>query len=193
VLLSFLPFTVMTVRVVNATTASPADSTTTERPATPSLSALDAYGDWIQVEPYGRAWRPTAVTPDWRPYTLGTWVNGPHGWTWYSELSWGAITYHYDRWTRYRMARWCWVPGETWSPAPVAWRIGGGFIGWAPLPPESDLAEQNGDIPDSAWIYVFATELDDGRMTVAALPSTMSVTAFASTSRPSLKRATLGP
>lgn len=30
---------------------------------------------------------------------------------------------------------WVWVPGVEWAPAWVSWRVGGGYIGWAPLPP----------------------------------------------------------
>jgi len=91
------------------------------------------------------------------------------------------------------MERWFWVPGETWSPATVAWRFGGGFIGWAPLPPESELADQDNAILESAWIFVFASEFQDVRLTVAALPSTMTATAFARTSPPLSPQAALGP
>src|SRR5262249_49228579 len=31
---------------------------------------------------------------------------------------------------------WVWVPAVQWAPAWVTWREGGGYIGWAPLPPE---------------------------------------------------------
>jgi hypothetical protein len=30
---------------------------------------------------------------------------------------------------------WGWVPGTMWGPAWVSWRSGGGYAGWAPLPP----------------------------------------------------------
>ena len=30
---------------------------------------------------------------------------------------------------------WIWVPDIEWAPAWVYWRVGGGFIGWAPCPP----------------------------------------------------------
>ena len=30
---------------------------------------------------------------------------------------------------------WVWVPGTVWAPAWVSWRYGGGYVGWAPLPP----------------------------------------------------------
>jgi hypothetical protein len=34
---------------------------------------------------------------------------------------------------------WVWVPGYTWAPAWVSWREGDDDVGWAPLPPESDV------------------------------------------------------
>ena len=30
-----------------------------------------------------------------------------------------------------------WVPGYEWGPAWVSWRFGGGYVGWAPLPPRA--------------------------------------------------------
>src|SRR5439155_23110527 len=30
---------------------------------------------------------------------------------------------------------WVWVPDTTWGPSWVDWRFGGGYVGWAPLPP----------------------------------------------------------
>ena len=184
VVLALLAFTAATVGAIDAVAAHP-DLAALEGPGAPDFGALDPFGDWTRVEPYGWVWSPTAVAADWRPYTLGTWAAGPHGWTWYSELSWGAITYHYGRWTRDRMERWCWVPGTTWSPATVAWRAGGGFLGWAPLPPEAELLANGGAIPDSAWVFVRATDFRDGRLPVAALSLAWNAVAFANTSRSS--------
>ena len=184
-----LPFAAVSLRAIDAV-AAPAHLAMTEGPAAPDFSVLDPYGDWRQVEPYGWVWSPTAVTADWRPYTLGTWADGPHGWTWYPEESWGSITYHYGRWTWDRTARWLWVPGATWSPATVAWRAGGGYLGWAPLPPESELALRAGVIPESSWIFVRATDLQESRLQVAALPLSMTTVAFRRSSQPSPERAT---
>ena len=190
--LTLLLFVTVTVCAINAA-AAPPDAATTEKPTATTFDALDAYGDWIQVDPYGLVWSPTAVTADWRPYTLGTWANGPNGWTWYSEVSWGAITYHYGRWTRGRLERWFWVPGETWSPAAVVWRAGGGFLGWAPLPPEAELLMHGGAVPESAWVFVYAIDLRDGRLPVAALPLAWNAAALAHTSQPSTQWAALDP
>ena len=46
-------------------------------------NSLSPYGQWVQVEGYGRCWRPTAVVYDatWQPYCdRGRWVYTDCGW-----------------------------------------------------------------------------------------------------------------
>jgi hypothetical protein len=57
------------------------------------------------------------------------------GWTWVSDWSWGWAPFHYGRWVIVSGFGWCWVPGTMWGPAWVTWRSGGGWVGWAALPP----------------------------------------------------------
>ena len=57
------------------------------------------------------------------------------GWAWVSDEPWGWATYHYGRWANIDGFGWIWVPGYRWAPAWVSWRYGGGYCGWAPLPP----------------------------------------------------------
>ncbi len=97
---------------------------------------LAPYGDWVQTADYGYVWQPVGVGVGWQPYTVGQWVYTDDGWAWVSQESWGWATYHYGRWTNLRGRGWCWVPGYEWAPAWVSWRSGGGYVGWAPLPPE---------------------------------------------------------
>lgn len=97
---------------------------------------LAPYGEWVNVAPYGWVWMPYDVSPDWRPYSNGRWVYTEYGWTWVSYEPWGWATYHYGRWYFDPWYGWVWVPGTQWAPAWVAWRWGGGWIGWAPLPPQ---------------------------------------------------------
>ncbi len=59
------------------------------------------------------------------------------GWTWVSDEPWGWATYHYGRWVNIVGTGWVWIPGHTWAPAWVSWRYGGGYCGWAPLPPST--------------------------------------------------------
>ena len=96
---------------------------------------LSPYGRWVTVANYGRAWVPANVAQGWRPYTLGHWVWTDCGWAWVSDEAFGWATYHYGRWMLTAQFGWVWVPGSVWAPAWVDWRMGGGYIGWAPLPP----------------------------------------------------------
>jgi hypothetical protein len=96
---------------------------------------LSPYGDWVRTRDYGWAWFPRDVHPYWRPYSDGRWVNTEYGWTWVSYEPFGWATYHYGRWAWDARFGWLWVPGTTWGPAWVSWQHGGGYVGWAPLPP----------------------------------------------------------
>jgi hypothetical protein len=58
-----------------------------------------------------------------------------YGWTWASNEPFGWATYHYGRWAWDSRFGWLWVPGTIWGPAWVSWQYGGGYVGWAPLPP----------------------------------------------------------
>jgi hypothetical protein len=98
---------------------------------------LDPYGDWAFVETYGWVWTPRGVPVGWRPYTDGRWVfSDDYGWTWESDREWGWAPFHYGRWYFDSVYGWAWVPDTEWGPAWVAWRSGGGYVGWAPLPPQ---------------------------------------------------------
>ncbi len=100
---------------------------------------LDEHGQWFDSPDYGYIYQPTVVIRDrsWRPYTRGRWICTDRGWTWISDEPFGWATYHYGRWVLLSGRGWCWVPGGEWAPAWVAWRHGGGHVGWAPLPPET--------------------------------------------------------
>jgi hypothetical protein len=102
---------------------------------------LAPYGSWVDVEGYGRCWRPTAVIYDsaWRPYgDRGHWVYTDYGWYWDSDYSWG-LTFHYGRWFHHARFGWCWYPDTQWAPSWVTWRSGGDYCGWAPLPPLAEF------------------------------------------------------
>ena len=118
-------------------------------------AALDAYGHWVQLAPYGEVWTPDGVPPGWRPYDYGHWVyTDDWGWYWVSDDSeddWGWVVYHYGRWIHDR-GSWFWVPGDDWAPAWVDWRYGGDDIGWAPLPPD-DLVDAYDDDAEY-WSFV---------------------------------------
>jgi uncharacterized membrane protein YgcG len=102
---------------------------------------LGPYGQWVdsgEGPNDGRAWRPDpdVVGEDFQPYaTGGHWVYSDWGWTWESDYPWGWAPFHYGRWALTPSWGWVWYPGSVWAPAWVDWRFGGGYIGWAPLPP----------------------------------------------------------
>lgn len=93
------------------------------------------YGNWVLTRQYGWAWFPNDVRPSWRPYSEGRWMNSDYGWTWVTYEPFGWATYHYGRWAWDPRFGWLWVPGTIWGPAWVSWQNGGGYVGWAPLPP----------------------------------------------------------
>ncbi|MFN4944688.1 MAG: DUF6600 domain-containing protein, partial [Akkermansiaceae bacterium] len=99
---------------------------------------LSAYGSWFQTSAYGYVYQPTIVRDSsWRPYTRGRWAFTDYGWTWVSSEPFGWACYHYGRWSLLRNVGWVWIPGKIWAPAWVSWRESPGYIGWAPLPPET--------------------------------------------------------
>jgi Family of unknown function (DUF6600) len=96
---------------------------------------LEAHGAWIEVGTYGRCWRPAGVVVGWRPYCDGHWEWTDCGWYWVSDEPWAWACYHYGYWVYDPVYAWIWVPDIEWAPAWVEWRVGGGYIGWAPLGP----------------------------------------------------------
>jgi hypothetical protein len=97
-----------------ATTVVTTDTAPPTEPVTVNYfyETLNPYGSWVDVEGYGRCWRPTVVVYDsgWRPYCdRGHWVYTDCGWYWDSDYSWG-VTFHYGRWFRHGRLGWCWSP-----------------------------------------------------------------------------------
>jgi hypothetical protein len=122
--------------------------------------ALSPYGDWIQSARFGLVWTPRHVAHDWRPYFYGHWVYTDYGWTWVSDDEWGWATGHYGRWYFDPAAGWLWVPGDEWAPAWVVWRSGGGYVGWAPLPPDADAFHLDVDLAMDPFSFSFVEVRD---------------------------------
>jgi hypothetical protein len=111
-----------------------------EEAASYFYDSLSPYGDWIDVEGYGRCWQPSVVVihKNWRPYCdRGRWVFTDCGWYWVSDYSWGWAPFHYGRWFQHSRVGWCWVPDKIWGPSWVSWRYNDEHCGWAPLPPRA--------------------------------------------------------
>jgi hypothetical protein len=100
--------------------------------------ALDPYGSWVDDPTYGTVWTPSpsVVGDDFQPYVSdGSWTYDDYGnYVWASDYDWGWAPFHYGRWA-YLGTGWGWIPGRTYAGAWVSWRSGGGYLGWAPLPP----------------------------------------------------------
>jgi hypothetical protein len=120
---------------------------------------LSSQGNWVQTDDYGYVWQPQESDPDWAPYTEGHWVYTDDGWTWVSDEDFGWATYHYGRWANIEGTGWVWVPGYRWAPAWVSWRYGGGYAGWAPLPPETIYGAEYGDGGDDQGFH-FGGDVD---------------------------------
>src|ERR1043166_2469574 len=113
---------------------------------------LSSQGYWVEVGSYGRCWHPTYVSASWRPYSSGTWVWTDYGWYWQSDEPWGWACYHYGRWAYDPYYGWVWVPDTVWGPAWVVFRGGGGYCGWAPLPPGRVMV--SAEVVPATW-FVF--------------------------------------
>jgi hypothetical protein len=113
-----------------------------EQPAEVTVNSfydtLAPYGSWVDVDGYGRCWRPSVVVYNsgWQPYCdHGHWVYTDCGWYWSSDYSWGWAPFHYGRWFQHSRWGWCWTPDTVWGPSWVTWRYSNDYCGWAPLPP----------------------------------------------------------
>ncbi|HEX4263259.1 MAG TPA: DUF6600 domain-containing protein [Verrucomicrobiae bacterium] len=132
---------------------------------------LSPYGQWVDVDGYGRCWQPAQVDPTWRPYANGHWELTDDGWYWDSDEPWAWATYHYGRWESVGGRGWFWVPQTEWAPAWVSWREGGGYVGWAPMPPERRGGVSiNVNIAPASFCFV-----DERRMHEPVRPTTVIV------------------
>jgi hypothetical protein len=125
---------------------------------------LSPHGDWVLIAPYGRVWRPhhRVVGIDFMPYvTGGRWVYTEDGWMFETDWEWGWAPFHYGRWFHAgEVQGWVWVPDTVWGPAWVEWRAGGGYVGWAPLPPRVVVGVH---VAPPIWVFVTAYHFPDGR------------------------------
>jgi hypothetical protein len=149
--------------------------------------ALQPYGNWVNVEGYGRCWQPTVVVVNrnWRPYCdQGRWVYTENGWYWLSGYSWGWAPFHYGRWFPHERLGWCWTPDVVWGPSWVTWRYTTQYCGWAPLPPRARFKPGHGltvaghpvppnsdcGVKQAGYTFVPANRLRDSRLVPAVLP-----------------------
>jgi hypothetical protein len=116
---------------------------------------LSPYGQWVNYPGYGRAFVPAraVVGAGFRPYSHGHWEYTEWGYTWVDHHPFGWATGHYGRWIYDGSYGWVWIPGTTWAPAWVTWRTGGGYVGWAPMPPGASFGGVY-SVYDTSWVFV---------------------------------------
>ena len=144
-------------------------------------STLDPYGQWVNDPTYGEVWvpSPSVVGADFTPYaSCGDWTLTEYGWTWVSCWDWGWAPFHYGRWVDLVGFGWSWIPGTIWGPGWVSWRYGGGYCGWAPLPPRGVTVGPPRGVR-SPWRFVLAHQL--GQRGANYLPSHIVPAVFAKT------------
>jgi hypothetical protein len=121
-------------------------------------TALAPYGSWEQSRRWGDVWIPARLPQSWRPYTVGHWIyTNDYGWYWVpegDEAAWGLVAFHYGHWVYDDEFGWMWIPGTEWGPGWVEWRRGGGYVGWAPLPPEAGYSYS-----PALWAFVRERDL----------------------------------
>jgi uncharacterized protein DUF6600 len=138
--------------------------------------ALDRDGSWVHHPDYSYVWIPSRMGPGWRPYQEGRWVwTNDYGWYWESDEPFAWAVYHYGRWDYDPDYGWFWVPGDTWAPAWVTWRFGGGHVGWAPVAPDrpgfaAGAPRRYAPPIAESWVFVQARNFDDPDLGQYTLP-----------------------
>src|ERR1041385_9040583 len=110
---------------------------------------LDPYGTWYNDPTYG--WVFVPQQQGYVPYSNGYWKYTDYGMVWVSADPFGWATDHYGRWVYQN--RWVWAPDLTWGPAWVNFRVGDGWIGWAPAGYSADPY-----VPEDNWRFVAAPD-----------------------------------
>jgi len=120
---------------------------------------LASHGVWVKHPKYHYIFCPK-VDAKWRPYSHGHWIYMKnYGWYFASDEPFAWAVYHYGRWFRDDKIGWCWVPGNAWAGAWVAWRRSNDYVGWAALPPDREGYAVDVDIstaepPQPDWVFV---------------------------------------
>ncbi|MBI1946806.1 MAG: hypothetical protein HYS27_14010 [Deltaproteobacteria bacterium] len=144
---------------------------------------LSPYGRWAHTPLYGMVFIPSAavVGAGFRPYTHGHWEQTEWGWTWVDHHPFGWATGHYGRWYFDSSYGWVWVPGTAWAPAWVSWRTGGGYVGWAPMPPGAVFGGAY-TVYETSWVFVSYSGMGVGYVGSALIVGPAYRTCYASTS-----------
>jgi hypothetical protein len=117
---------------------------------------LERHGQFYAHDQYGVVWVPTSMPQGWRPYSDCKWVQHKQwGWLYDDQTEWGRVVHHYGRWAHDERVGWMWIPGAEWSPGWVVWRTSESHVGWAPMPPDADVAKISVEAfnSDKHWMF----------------------------------------
>jgi len=148
-----------------AAAQAPTQAQAPQGPTSDVRAVLAQYGNFVQHQKYGEVWVPSVTPPGWHPYPPCHWVYTKHlGWYFDDKTPWGQIVHHYGRWTNDPQAGWIWVPDTEFSPGWVVWRASPQWIGWAPTPPDTDIALISNDQFNngSQWIFIEVAKMRSG-------------------------------
>jgi len=134
---------------------------------------LTPQGTWVEVGSYGRCWHPAHLAVEWRPYCYGHWVWTDCGWYWESDEPWAWACYHYGYWVVDPTYGWIWVPDVEWAPAWVSWRVGGGYVGWAPMVPPGIVFEHHA--APATFVFVNTAHFGDPMSPSAVIVNSTTV------------------
>lgn len=120
-----------------------------------TVTALAPLGTWRKSRTRVVEWCPRGSFVPFR--TDGHWVKENDHLRWQANASdWRDTTTHSGHWVLIESRdEWCWVPGVIHDDAPVVWRAGHGFIGWAP---------RGGRLVERSFTYVREKRLGDARI-----------------------------
>src|SRR5262249_24365061 len=105
------------------------------------------HGEWRADSSRAVKWCPDGGFVPFR--TDGHWARDGKHLRWVSNANdWRDVTTHSGHWTLAEATdEWCWVPGVIKHEAPVVWRAGNGWVGWATKPTTRE------HLPARAWTY----------------------------------------
>lgn len=128
-------------------------------------AVLSQYGKFVSHQKYGEIWIPSVTPQGWHPYPPCQWVfTKRFGWYFDDKTPWGQIVHHYGRWAFDTQMGWIWVPGSEFSPGWVVWRTSQKWLGWAPMPPDTDVPGISADAFNSSsqWIFLEIAKMRSG-------------------------------
>jgi hypothetical protein len=136
-----------------------------------NVDDLNQYGEWVDLNPYGRVWYPSVVS-NWQPFVNGHWSWDGNDWVWVSYEPFGWIVYHYGSWDYSNDYGWFWIPGnDEWTPACAQWIDYGDYVGWAPLRHNGSWGDPWDDNNVHPWMMVKKSDFNKENVNSYRVPT----------------------